>query len=198
MARAPAATTAKGRARRVQVLNAALPAFAEQGYRGASIAAIADEVGLSEPGLLHHFPSKAALLLETLEYHQERTYVGASRPVGTSTLRFADRLYAVAARHERDPGFIRLLIVLAAESTDPCHPAHEWFVARYERVRVAFTRQFAADQGAGLLDPEVDPAQLARAAAALMDGLQLQFLLSEGATDIVTPLRAMLDPLYRD
>src|ERR1700754_2023064 len=196
MARTPGATTAKGRARREQVLDAAMRGFASQGYRGASIAAIAEEVGLSEPGLLHYFSSKAALLLATLEFFQRRARDEALRLSGGSG-GFADVLLALAAHHEKEPGFIRLLLVLGAESTDPDHPAHDWFVERYETVRETFERQFAADQGAHLLRPEVDTAQLASLAVAAMDGLELQFLLSRGQLGIVTPLAAFLRPFYR-
>ena len=62
-------TTARGRARRDQLLDVALELFAAKGYRGASLSEIAEKVGLSEAGLLHHFPTKVALLEATLEYH---------------------------------------------------------------------------------------------------------------------------------
>jgi AcrR family transcriptional regulator len=188
------AATVKGRARREQIFFAALNAFASRGYRGASIAAIAEDAGLSEPGLLHHFPTKSTLLLETLEFHHQRTLEQAFALVD-STESFGEHLVTLARQHERDPRFVRLLLVIAAESTDPEHPAHEWYVARYERVRVIFERQFAADQGARLLRDDVDPAYLSRQAIALLDGLELQFLL-DPEQDIVTPLRAWLKPLY--
>ncbi|NMD63582.1 TetR/AcrR family transcriptional regulator [Rhodococcus globerulus] len=44
-------------------LAAALEAFVEQGYHGASIRDIAARAGLSVPGLYHHYPSKQALLV---------------------------------------------------------------------------------------------------------------------------------------
>lgn len=44
-------------------LAAALSAFVEQGYHGASIRDIAARAGLSVPGLYHHYPSKQALLM---------------------------------------------------------------------------------------------------------------------------------------
>ena len=56
-------------------------------------------------------------------------------------------------------------------------------------------RQFAADQGARLLRDDVDPRAARRQAIAVLDGLELQFLLDQ-AQDIVTPLRAWLAPLY--
>jgi len=47
-------------------LVAALEAFAECGYDGASIRDIANRAGLSVPGLYHHYPSKQALLAELM------------------------------------------------------------------------------------------------------------------------------------
>src|ERR1700733_8951486 len=63
---------AKGRERREAILAAADRLFAQQGFRGASLAAIASQVGLSEAGVLHHFPSKEHLLLELLQLRGER------------------------------------------------------------------------------------------------------------------------------
>jgi AcrR family transcriptional regulator len=60
---------AKGRERREEILAAADAAFAKHGFRGASLA---QRVGLSQPGLLHHFPSKEDLLLEVLRLRHER------------------------------------------------------------------------------------------------------------------------------
>ncbi|RJQ87857.1 TetR/AcrR family transcriptional regulator [Amycolatopsis panacis] len=53
---------AKGRARRHEILLVALNAFAEQGFRASSMREIADLVGLSRAGLLHHFSSKEEVL----------------------------------------------------------------------------------------------------------------------------------------
>ena len=40
--------------------------IAERGYRGATLAAVADRVGLTQQGLMHHFPTKEALLVAVL------------------------------------------------------------------------------------------------------------------------------------
>src|SRR5947199_6684394 len=65
-------TYAKGRERREAILAAANDLFAAQGFRGASLSAIAARVGLSEAGVLHHFPSKEHLLLELLDLRHQR------------------------------------------------------------------------------------------------------------------------------
>jgi AcrR family transcriptional regulator len=50
-------------ARRQQVLDAAIHAFAERGYAGASTQAIAASIGVGEPTIYRYFPSKRDLFL---------------------------------------------------------------------------------------------------------------------------------------
>jgi AcrR family transcriptional regulator len=196
MARPERPATPKGRARREQLLEAAMTAFAAQGFRGVAVDTIAAEVGISQAGLLHYFPSKAALLIETLEHFQQLSRARATlNPLGSGS--FASHLVVVARQHEIDPRFIRLLLVLAAESTNVDHPAHEWFVRRYKDTRESFERQLAADQGAKLLRADVNVATLAPLAIAMMDGLEVQFLLSGGVSKIAQPLDAFLSTFYR-
>ena len=187
-------TTARGRARRDQLLDVALEAFAATGYRGTSVAAIAERVGMSEPFL----EAKEALLQATLEHHQTRARAQAYAPVGGRMPSFPERLERLAAGHEDDSGFARLLLVIAAESIQECHPSHDWFVARYDTVRQAFERELAADQGSGMLAPDIDISALSRLLVAALDGLEFQFLLGCGALDIVTPLSHLLELFYGD
>lgn len=52
---------------REELLDAAERLFAERGFYGASIAAIAEELGLTKQALLHHFATKERLYGEVLE-----------------------------------------------------------------------------------------------------------------------------------
>ncbi|MGE8225494.1 MAG: TetR/AcrR family transcriptional regulator [Stenotrophomonas sp.] len=65
--------TPKGDKRRQQILDAAMHVFARDGYSNASIAEVASQVGLTLPGLLHHFPSKTDMLLAVLEVRDQRS-----------------------------------------------------------------------------------------------------------------------------
>lgn len=55
------------RNRRGEILAEATRLFAERGYEGASMADLADRVGLRKASLFHHFPSKDALYAAVLE-----------------------------------------------------------------------------------------------------------------------------------
>ncbi len=60
---------------------------------------------------------------------------------------------------------------------NPEHPAHNYFVERYQRILQLLEEGISEEQEQGIL-PAVRPAaSLARALLAAMDGLQLQWLL---------------------
>ena len=58
---------AKTEARRAEILRTALDSFAERGFQGSSLREIAEAVGLSPAGILHHFSTKEALLAAVVE-----------------------------------------------------------------------------------------------------------------------------------
>lgn len=191
---ASAPKTARGRARREQLLTVALAAFAAQGFRGASLADIADEVGLSDAGLLHHFPSKEHLLLEVLQAHENHQVEHADE-IARRGGGLRDVLLDIARIHERDPAYIRLFTVVAAEAVDAEHPAHEWFVERYDRTRDNFRDRVTQAQQDGAIRADLDPDQIARLLIAVLDGLELQYLLTPTNAAISSPLATLLDML---
>ena len=57
----PRGEYAKTAARRQEIVQAAVEVFCASGYHKGTVRDVADAVGLSKAGLLHHFPSKDAL-----------------------------------------------------------------------------------------------------------------------------------------
>src|SRR6202162_1550486 len=53
---------------RAAILNAAIAEFAERGFEGASIRAIADRLGLQHPLITYHYPSKDILWRAAAEH----------------------------------------------------------------------------------------------------------------------------------
>jgi AcrR family transcriptional regulator len=182
---------AKGRATRREILEQATALFGETGYRGTSLREIASRCGLSHPGLLHHFPAKESLLLAVLQHRDEvdRAAIAADHPRGAALLR---RMVDVAATNARRRGIVELFTVLSAEATSADHPAHDWFVTRYRRIVGELTVAYAEAAADGDLLAGIDPARAARELVALMDGLQIQWLLGDPEIDLADGVAAHL------
>ena len=146
--------------------------------RASTLQEIATRVGISAPGVLHHFGSKDGLLLAVLEERDRRDLTAAG--IGEQPQADSGRFSGVEAAVERtkaSPGLARLYTVMAAEATEPEHPAHDWFQRRYERIRALVRTEIEAGIAAGSIHPSVDAEALSQLVPGLTDGLQLQWLL---------------------
>jgi len=182
---------AKGRAKRREIIDQAMALFGEVGYRGASLREIAARCGISHPGLLHHFPTKESLLLAVLEHRDEvdSVWLTAEDEDPVAGLR---RLVEVVERNVGRRPIVELYAVLSAEATSADHPAHEYFQDRYRRTLAAVQATYERARDLGALREGVDPATAARQLVAVMDGLQVQWLLDGGATDMVGTVRDLV------
>lgn len=181
---------AKTAVTRQAIIDAALEVFAS-GYNAGSLRDIAARVGMSEAGLLHHFKTKRALLLAVLEHRDDhsRTLVDFHVDDGVEALR---GLVALARYNQSTPGVVELFCVLSAEATAPDHPAHDYFTKRYEAVRVNIGAAFERAAAAGRLHEGIDPQRAAVATIAMMDGLQVQWLLDPTVLDMADALASFL------
>ncbi|WP_320781925.1 TetR/AcrR family transcriptional regulator [Streptomyces sp. CRN 30] len=169
-------TRARSEERRAEIVRAALEVIAERGYRGASMAAVAERVGLTQQGLLHHFPTKDALLVAVLK---ERDQWDA---VPDSPWRL-DLLAALVEYNVMRPGIVQTFSALLGESVTDDHPARGFFTERYERVRASMTAVLRTQYGERL-PGGLTPERAAPLLVAAMDGLQYQWLLDPEAVDM--------------
>lgn len=185
---------AKSRLTRSRILDAALTVFAESGYRSGSLRDVAGQIGISEAGLLYHFGNKQALLAAVLEHRDEqnRQQFEFNPASGTDLLRTIIKLVEYNAS---TPGVVELFCRLSAEATSPSHPAHRYFVDRYATVTRLFREAFENMRTRGELRQGVDPVIAARGVVALLDGLQVQWLLDRGSVDMAVDLRVYLSSL---
>ncbi|PXA70050.1 TetR/AcrR family transcriptional regulator [Cryobacterium arcticum] len=194
-ARKPRGAYAKTAGRRREILEAGMDVFATNGFRSGSIREIAEVVGMSQAGLLHHFSNKNELLAGVLELRDDRAteYVDTSAPASIETIRGFVRLIDYNAHQV--PGLVELHCVLSAEATSPEHPAHDYFVRRYDWVLSFLTAAFETMRADGQLAAGIDPASAARGMIAMSDGLQVQWLLNRDALDMAEEMRNYLRPL---
>ncbi len=187
--RGPYAKTVEVRA---AILEAAVTVFSRSGFRSGSVREVAERAGMSEAGVLHHFPSKVELMLEVLKQRdawQDRRF----DELRESPAAELNEMLRIASSNMSEPGAVALYAVLSAEATAPEHPAHDFFVRRYRRGRAFLTEVFAALAQDGLLLVDEHPASLAQRLIALMDGLQVQWLLEPDAVDMGADLRSILE-----
>lgn len=170
-----------GEESRAKAVQAAIELFATSGFRGTSIATVAARTGLSQSGLLHHFPSKAALLTAVLDERDRSdgeflARDGAEPPLGWAAF---DALGALVARNSTRPQLVGLFVRLAAEATEPGHPAHTWLREHYEGIENWLTDavQTGIERGEFSEDTPVDI--VVRTTIAVLDGLQQQWLLDQ-------------------
>jgi len=189
----------RGDATRELVLDTALAMFAEHGYRATSVRDIAARCGMTHPGLLYHFPSKAALLMAALQRRDDVDCVDSDDgDVGFDQLeaRAVLRHLVNSAKHNASKrGLVELFANLSVEATAPDHPAHAYFVGRYAALNATVTRALSDLQRDGALRPGVVPDLAAALVVSAMDGLQIQWLLDPESVDMAIALEALVTGL---
>lgn len=188
----PAPEPRKGARTRERILDAALGAFSEQGFNAVSLRDISARAGLTHVGLLHHFPSKEDLLIHVLERRDEldvRDLREQTDVLDRTVLLWSLR---IVSRNTTTPGAASLYARLSSEAADPSHPAHAHFVHRYQRLTAALTAAIGAEFTEHPPPLAIGPDRAARQFLALMDGLQLQWLLEPDRVDMVGGLLGYL------
>ncbi|MER6999728.1 TetR/AcrR family transcriptional regulator [Streptomyces sp. NPDC000410] len=179
---------ARSEERRAEILRATLEVIAERGYRGASLGAVAERVGLTQQGLLHYFPTKDALLVAVLEERDQWDTSGAHRSPGGWR---PELLASLVEYNAMRPGIVQTFSALLGESVTEDHPAREFFTRRYEQVRTEMTTVLRAEYG-DRLPGGLTPERAAPLLTAVMDGLQYQWLLDPESVDMPGAFRDFL------
>jgi AcrR family transcriptional regulator len=176
--------------RREEIVDAALAVFSRVGYVNSSMSEIAKNVGMTVPGLTHHYPSKADLLAALFD----RRDLDANQYVaGRAGLDILRGLVEIAQRDEEDAALTRMYAILAAEATDPAHPAHDYFKRRYAFILGHVEGAFTQVAAAGLLRAGMTPSEAARTYVAFSDGLQLQVLYDSKDVSQAVAVRRLLE-----
>lgn len=171
-------------ARRRDILDAAVEIFGSKGFAGGTLQEIADQVGMTHAGILHHFGSKDQLLLEVLQHRDETDVADLEEkhiPDGMPLFRHLVRTAFVNAHRA---GIVQAYAVLSAESVTDDHPGRAFFEQRYSTLRSEVAHAFevvCAERG--ITAPDTI-ANASTSILAVMDGLQVQWLLAPDAVDL--------------
>lgn len=165
--------TAAEPSRREMILDAASALFAERGYDGASLRDISRRVGISHPGMLHHFSSKDVLLgavIDRMEAHAQGLLDSADSIASSPETLIA----ALGGPWDPRKHSMALLATLSAEIVDPGHPGR-FRIARLRLVHEhVLERVFGGLGEQGRLVAGASPKFLARSLFSLLLGLTVR------------------------
>lgn len=184
-------------ARRLEILDAAIEIFGNRGFAGGSLQEIADRVGMTHAGVLHHFGSKDQLLIEVLA-HRDRTDVahleGKHIPGGMGLFRHLVKTALLNAQRE---GIVQAYAVLSAESVTDAHPGRAYFEERYATLRGEIADAFRAVCAERGVENPGDVTSASAAILAVMDGLQVQWLLAPASVDLARSSAFAIEAIAR-
>lgn len=199
--RAQEGATPAASARREAILDSASALFAERGYHGASLRDISRRVGISHPGMLHHFPSKEVLLgavIDRLEAHAQGLLDSVDALVGSpQSLRAA----LVGPWDPREHS-MALLSTLSAEVVNPDHPGR-YRIARLRLVHEHILEKVFTGLGEnGHLRDGVQPRIVARLLFSLLLSLTVREhtvreLQTDPGADPIADVQDFVDRLVR-
>jgi AcrR family transcriptional regulator len=162
----------RGTRSREAVLDAAERLMAEKGYEAATVSALVDEAGIPPSSIYHYFGSKEGLLLAVMERGADRFFTALpdiDRRVGSQAEHLRTLVETSAETLERNPDFLRILVVMAAQPIDAGEGEVHRVVNRVrelalERLRGQMQIVFGLDRRSKAAD------HLARFALAAFDG----------------------------
>lgn len=162
--------------RRPQILAAAAEVIAERGVAATRIADVAERSGVSPPAVLYWFDSKEKLLAEALTADDDRFYEELGERLDEAATP-AERMVALIETAAGDGDFALWMELWTWALRDvELRTARERFDSRW---RAAIEAVIADGVATGEFGAAVDPAQMALAIAALIDGLTVQAALGD-------------------
>lgn len=161
---------------RESALRAAMQLIGQQGYAATSMTQVAAAAGISPSGLVHHFPSKSALLGAVLDRRDEMDSLPPPAPGDAPWWRF-DALVGLARLNMTRRQLVQLYASVVGEAVVAEHPAHDWMLRHYEDITGGLIEAMQTDQRSGHVRADAPVERIVRSLIALMDGLQLQWLL---------------------
>ncbi|MEJ1154741.1 helix-turn-helix domain-containing protein [Microbacterium marmarense] len=184
----------RGEERRLSILRIAVELFSAGGYNTVSLADIARQVGISQAGILHYYPTKAALLLAVLQQRDDENglLLAAQEKAGIAGL---EAYVGMLAENDLRPELVRLFVVLRAESTAVEHPAHSWFMQRNGKTMPIVTQDVRDIVDESKLPPGVTAEVISRWLLALAHGLGAQWVTDPSSFDRAGHVRLFIDLL---
>ncbi|MCD5971597.1 TetR/AcrR family transcriptional regulator [Pseudomonas quasicaspiana] len=189
----------KGDMRKLEIIQAAMVIFARDGFAGATLTNVAKVAGISQVGLLHHFPNKLALLHAVLQHRDQYIATRLQEADEVASLDgFLAFLQFIMKFSTEDAAVSQALMIINTESLSVTHPANRWFSERFEIVHGHINAQLNLLIEAGEIRADTDVKQVSLEIASMMDGMQIQWLRSPDYVPIERAFARFLERLASD
>ena len=179
--------------RREAILRAAMEVFGSRGYNKGVLAEVAEKANMTHAGVLHHFGSKEGLLVAMLKYRDGDEVAGIPERPRIYGAPLLDALVKTVEENTHRRGVVQTFAVLSGESVADGHPAQDYFRERTRGLRDKLAD--ALDQATDGVATREQLLDAASAFIAVMDGLQVQWLLDPDAVDMPRIVRTTLDEI---
>lgn len=174
--------------RRSEIIDVALARIAEGGLQALSTTEIARDIGISQPAIFRHFPSKEALLAAIIDSVSGRMVEGLSGALAALGCDApADRKLEAIARQQITmmDSVPALPVIVFSQDLNAAYPAVAAAIqAGMERGYGLVAQVIGEGIETGLFTNDLDPRAAARAFVALMHGTLFRWLLDGRSTDL--------------
>ncbi|KQR23835.1 hypothetical protein ASF79_00810 [Agreia sp. Leaf335] len=153
------------------IIEQATTVISERGFNAFTLLGLAEACGMTRRGLDHYFASREEILIAVLRHRDEvdAAFLGlGEREISLDREGMWRALDEAVRRNASQREIVQLYTVLGAESLNPEHPAHGYFLERALTARKAF----ASSIGSWHPNPE----KFAIEVIAVLDGLQISWL----------------------
>ncbi|WP_257721497.1 TetR/AcrR family transcriptional regulator [Kibdelosporangium phytohabitans] len=172
------------------MVDAAIELFAQQGFPGTGVAAIAERAGITPSAVIHHFGSKDAVLQAVLDEYDARAVARVARRAG-GVDGLVEQLIADAEYMISERGLALVHVVLQAEHLDGHSSVRERFRERSRVLRGHIAAVVGSER------PDMDAGAVATELLAFLEGAVTLWLLDPGTVDLPALYRGYLGRLFR-
>lgn len=179
-----------------QIVDAAVEIINEEGYSGLSLQAVANRVGITQPGVIHYVGSKKGLLQEIIEYYYDvrdgtdeyLELFEAGQLFEGKKPKLPEYLRLIVEQNAGRPELVMLFQVLNTEAMSPKSPTHDYFAERSRKV-ASPSVEWSVPEG-------VDAQLTASCALAAMYGLEGRWLARPEEIDYMAEWAKWEDVLF--
>jgi AcrR family transcriptional regulator len=188
----------KGERRREDIVRSATRLFSRYGYERVRIADIAKEVGISDAGVLYHFPTKEALFTAIVDL-RERDY-RLDMADADSVREMLDRSIESVQQAATHPDLLRLRVTLTGIDVAEDTPVRGRLARNFALMLPPAEKTIRKGIAAGEIRANVDPQHAALTMYAINEGVRSQWVLASSLHYEMSYVRTYADGvnmLYR-